>query len=168
MLEFIRKMLLRKFHERKEEYAKWDYVIPSRVNAKVLKNSGESRILTIISAWELEYEVFGPCGLYVVKLRQYSYGGGSWQKSSIPCSHAMVTTSLSCGRDLVKDRATDYVHQSLSINTYLQTYKGMIHPIPQQKMWLEIERGELLPPPFQTQPDKPKLQRLKEPDEKAK
>ncbi|KAK3188304.1 hypothetical protein Dsin_027865 [Dipteronia sinensis] len=32
MLEFIRRMLMRKFQERKEECAKWNAVIPPRVN----------------------------------------------------------------------------------------------------------------------------------------
>ncbi|KAK3188303.1 hypothetical protein Dsin_027864 [Dipteronia sinensis] len=48
------------------------------------------------------------------------------------------------------------------------SWQGMIHPIPQQKMWPEMEMEKLLPPHFQTQPGRPKLQRKREPDEKAK
>ena len=72
LLEFIRRMVMRKFQERKDECAAWNSVIPPRVNAKVLKNSKESRLLTIIAAGNGEYELLGPTGGHGVKLREYS------------------------------------------------------------------------------------------------
>ncbi|KAK3185089.1 hypothetical protein Dsin_032375 [Dipteronia sinensis] len=113
MLEFIRMMLMRKFQERKEKCAKWNFVIPPRVNARILKNSRESMMLTILSAGEMEYEVLGPDGSYVVKLRQYSYGCGSWQITNIPCSHAMTDISPSYGRDSLKDKEPNQPHSSV-------------------------------------------------------
>ena len=50
LLEFIRRMVMRKFQERKEECDAWRTVLPPRVHAKILKHSKASRQMTIISA----------------------------------------------------------------------------------------------------------------------
>ena len=68
----------------------------------------------------------------------------------------------------MKDWVPNFVHQSLSKSAYIQTYRGMIHPLPDQKMWPPIEKGELFPPPYETQPGRPKMQRKREAGEKAK
>ncbi|KAK2651859.1 hypothetical protein Ddye_011715 [Dipteronia dyeriana] len=79
LLEFIRRMVMRKFQERKEECQQWNSVLPPRVNAKILKNSKQSRVLTIIAVGKMEYELLGPNEGYVVKIGEYSCQCGSWQ-----------------------------------------------------------------------------------------
>ncbi|KAK3218652.1 hypothetical protein Dsin_012622 [Dipteronia sinensis] len=49
LLEFIRRMVISKFQERKQECGAWNSILPPRVNAKILTNGRESRLLTIIS-----------------------------------------------------------------------------------------------------------------------
>ncbi|KAK3211848.1 hypothetical protein Dsin_016554 [Dipteronia sinensis] len=122
LLDFIRKMVIRKFNERNEECGAWNFVIPPRVNAKVLKNNRGSRLLTIIAVGDLKYKILGLDRGYDVKLRQYTCGCGSWQIIGIPYSHAMATISQSCDRDTMKDMVADFVHQSLPKSSYLQTY----------------------------------------------
>ncbi|KAK2658435.1 hypothetical protein Ddye_004968 [Dipteronia dyeriana] len=157
LLEFIRRMVMRKLQERKEECEDWRDVLPLRVNARILKNSQASRQLTTISAGDQEYELLGPDGTFPVKLKEYYYGCGSWQISGIPCPHAMAAISHNCGKRSLKDWVPNFVHQSLSKSAYIQTYRGMIHPLPDQNMWPTIETDELLPPPYAKQPSKPKL-----------
>ncbi|KAK3211901.1 hypothetical protein Dsin_016607 [Dipteronia sinensis] len=96
-------------------------------------------MLTIIAIRDMEYELLGPHGLYVVKLRQYNCGCGRWQINGIPCCHAMAAISHSCVRDPIKDRVVAFAHQTLSKSVYIQTYIGMIHPILDQNMWPEIK-----------------------------
>ena len=168
LLEFIRRMVMTKLQQRKEECDAWKDVLPPRVNARIVKNSKASRQLTIIAAGAQEYELLGPDGTFAVKLREYHCGCGSWQISGIPCPHAMAAISHSCGTQSLKDWVPNFVHQSLSKSAYIQTYRGMIHPLPDQKMWPPIEKAELLPPPYQTQPGRPKMQRKREAGEKAK
>ncbi|KAK1576311.1 hypothetical protein Q3G72_012828 [Acer saccharum] len=168
LLEFIRRMLMRKFQERKEECDAWRTVLPPRVHAKILKHSKASRQMTIISAGDQEYEILGQDGTFAVKLRQYNCGCGSWQISGIPCPHAMAAISHNCGKEALRDMVPRYVHQSLTKSAYMQTYRGMIHPVPDQKMWPEIEADEVLPPPIHVQPGRPKLQRKRESGEKSK
>ncbi|TXG60107.1 hypothetical protein EZV62_014680 [Acer yangbiense] len=130
LLEFIRRMVMRKFQERREECEQWNSVLPQRVNVKILKNSKQSTVLTIIIAGNMEYELLGPNEGYTVKLGEYSCQCGSWQVSGIPCRHAMAAISHHCGKAAVKDKMSKYVHQSLTKSAYMYTYRGMIHPIP--------------------------------------
>ncbi|TXG58873.1 hypothetical protein EZV62_016702 [Acer yangbiense] len=176
LLEFIRRMVMRKFQDRKEECEQWNSALPPRVNAKILKNSKESRVLTIIAAGNKEYEVLGPNEGYVIKLGEYSCQCGSWQVSGIPCRHAMAAISHHCGKAAVKDKITAYVHQSLTKSAYMQTYNGMIHPILDQNRWLEVPACILVegqtehidPPPRTVQPGRPKILRKREQDEGPK
>ncbi|TXG71889.1 hypothetical protein EZV62_000468 [Acer yangbiense] len=71
LLEFIRRMM-RKFNERKEECLGWSSVLPPRVHAKILRHGRESRSLKMIAAGNMEYELLGASGGYVVKLREYN------------------------------------------------------------------------------------------------
>ncbi|TXG64295.1 hypothetical protein EZV62_011289 [Acer yangbiense] len=174
--KFIRRMVMRKFQERKKECEQWNSVLSPKVNAKILKNSKESRMLTIITVGNKEYEILGPNEGYAVNLGEYSYQCGSWQVSVIPCRHAMVAISHHCGKVEVKETVNKYVHQSLTKSAYLQTYQGMIHPIPDQKRWLEVPHCLLIegqtehidPPPRIVQLGRPKIQRKREPDEGPK
>ncbi|KAK3226828.1 hypothetical protein Dsin_006690 [Dipteronia sinensis] len=168
LLEFIRRIVMRKLQERKEECEAWRDVLPPRVNARILKNSQASRQLTIISVGDQEYELLGPDGTFPVKLKEYYCGCGSWQISGIPCAHAMAAISHSFGKQSLKDLVPNFVHQSLTKNAYIQTYRGMIHPLPDQNMWPTVETDVILPPPYETQPGRPKLQRKREAGEKAK
>ena len=176
LLEFIRRMVMRKFQDRKEECGAWNSVLPPRVNARMLKNGKESRLLTMIAAGDMEYELLGASGGYAVKLREYTCQCGNWQVSGIPCSHAMAAITHYCGRANVKDKVTDFVHQSLTKSAYLQTYRGMIHPIPDQKRWPEVPTciltegitEHLNPPPRTVQPGRPKKLRQRAPDEPPK
>ncbi|TXG51314.1 hypothetical protein EZV62_023838 [Acer yangbiense] len=124
LLEFIIMIVMRKFQERNNECEVWNSVLPPRVNAKILKNSKESRLFTIIAAGNGEYELLGPTGGYGVKLREYSCQCGYWQISWILCSHAMAAISHYCGKFVMKDKISDFVHQSLGKSAYLQIYRG--------------------------------------------
>ena len=71
----------------------------------------------------------------------------------------MAAISHNCGKEALRDMVPKYVHQSLTKSAYMQTYRGMIHPVPDKKMWPEIEADEVLPPAIQVQPGRPKMQR---------
>ncbi|KAK1578069.1 hypothetical protein Q3G72_027217 [Acer saccharum] len=96
--------------------------------------------------------------------------------SGIPCGHAMAAISHYLGKSAVKDKISEFIHPSLSKSAYLQTYKGMIHPIPDQKRWPEVPAcvmtegitEHLLPPPRTVKPGRPKTQRKREPNEPPK
>ncbi|KAK2639015.1 hypothetical protein Ddye_026810 [Dipteronia dyeriana] len=109
-------------------------------------------------------EEIGASGGYAVKLREYNYQCGSYQVSGISCCHVMVAISYYYGRAAVKDQVTEFVHNSLTKSAYMQTYVGMILPVPDQKRWQEVlvciiipGYTELMnPPPHSVQPGRPK------------
>ncbi|KAK2658938.1 hypothetical protein Ddye_005471 [Dipteronia dyeriana] len=77
LLEFIRRMVMRKFNDRKKECSRWSSVLPPRVHTKILKPSRESRTWTMIAAGNKEYELIGASRGYVVKLREFNCKCGS-------------------------------------------------------------------------------------------
>ncbi|KAK2653619.1 hypothetical protein Ddye_013475 [Dipteronia dyeriana] len=50
----------------------------------------------------------------------------------------MAVISHHCFKAAMKDKVSEYVHQCLTKSAYMQTYSGMIHPIPDQKRWPEV------------------------------
>ncbi|TXG59801.1 hypothetical protein EZV62_014374 [Acer yangbiense] len=168
LLEYIIRLVMGKFQQRKVECEKWNLVIPPRINSKILKASRESRLLKMINAGEMEYELMGPDMTCAVKLREYTCACGRWQINGIPCCHAMAAISHYCGRDAVKDKVVEFVHQSLTKSAYMHTYRSMIHPLPDQTMWPDVGTHQIIPPPLHVQPGRPKLQRKRELDERPK
>ncbi|KAK2634775.1 hypothetical protein Ddye_029567 [Dipteronia dyeriana] len=89
-----------------------------------------SWVLTIIVVGNMEYDLLAPNERYDVKLGEYSWQCGSWQVGGIPYRHALVAISHHCGKAAVKDNVSEYVHRSLTMSAYMQTYRGLVHLIP--------------------------------------
>ncbi|KAK1582115.1 hypothetical protein Q3G72_011980 [Acer saccharum] len=45
----------------------------------------------------------------------------------------MAAISHYCGRAAVKDKVAEFIYSSPTKSAYMQTYVGMIHPIPDQR-----------------------------------
>lgn len=60
------------------------------------------------------------------------YEYGALQLSGIPCKHAMASISY------IRIIPIAYVLASLTKTAYLQTYASMIHPIPVESAWPEV------------------------------
>ncbi|KAK2656891.1 hypothetical protein Ddye_009943 [Dipteronia dyeriana] len=64
-------------------------------------------------------------------LRRYAYmvnqSNPESTMSGIPCTYAMDAINHYCGKSVMKDNISDFVHQSLSKSAYLQTYRGLRH-----------------------------------------
>ncbi|KAL5802961.1 hypothetical protein ACOSQ4_031266 [Xanthoceras sorbifolium] len=93
LLEFIRRMVMKRFQKRKEECLGWKIEIPPSVSKKILMASKNSRILRMLSAGNGEYELLDERRAYVVKINQATCECGGWQVSGIPCCHAMAAIS---------------------------------------------------------------------------
>ncbi|KAK2652114.1 hypothetical protein Ddye_011970 [Dipteronia dyeriana] len=53
-------------------------------------------------------------------------------------SQAMAAISHYCGKSILKGKVSEFDHNNLTKSAYLQTYRDMIHPIPDQKRWPEV------------------------------
>ncbi|KAL0461376.1 UNVERIFIED_CONTAM: hypothetical protein Slati_0025200 [Sesamum latifolium] len=80
-----------------------------------------------------------------------------WQISGVPWKHAM-----SCIHH-IREELTDFIHSYLTKKAYLDTYSGMISPIPQESRWREVENIDnhpiIQPPKLKILRGRPKLQR---------
>ncbi|KAL5831703.1 hypothetical protein ACOSQ4_017057 [Xanthoceras sorbifolium] len=138
LLEYIRRMIMRRFQQRMEDCVNWKSDLPPTVNSKILKASKESRILRMLSAGNGEYELLGETRAYMA--------------NGVPCSHVMAGISHISGVNGIRDKVVEFVDPSLSKTAFIKTYGSIIHPILDQC----VRSG------------KPKLQRKKEQNEKPK
>ncbi|KAK2655424.1 hypothetical protein Ddye_008476 [Dipteronia dyeriana] len=160
LLEYIRRMVMKRFQERKEACNRQTSELPPTIKAKLVKASDKSRMHIMLKAGNEEYELLGETRAYLTKLRLVNCKCGVWQVSGIPCSHAFVESGLYSQIN----RVADFVHPSLTKSAFLQTYGQMINPIPDRYVWPEITITTVLPPPLKTQSGKPKVRRRREPD----
>ncbi|KAL5802822.1 hypothetical protein ACOSQ4_031127 [Xanthoceras sorbifolium] len=156
LLEYIRRMIMRRFQQRMEDCVKWKSDLPPTVHSKILKASKESRILRMLSAGNGEYELLGKTRAYVAKL------------NSKTCDHVMAGISHISGVNGIRDKVVEFVDFSLSKTAFIKTYESIIHPIPDQCVWPEVDAVPLIPPPLKKRLGRPKLQRKREQNEKPK
>ncbi|KAK2647567.1 hypothetical protein Ddye_015056 [Dipteronia dyeriana] len=69
LLEYIRRLVMTRFQQRKEDCQRWKTEFPPSVNKKVVQATLDSRILTMIHAGEGEYEMLGLTRAYTAKLQ---------------------------------------------------------------------------------------------------
>ena len=79
LMEFIRRMVMTRFQQRKEDCSKWKSDIPPTVNKKIVENSEESRILKILHAGEGKYKIMGLTRAYTANLLEKTCECGQWQ-----------------------------------------------------------------------------------------
>ncbi|TXG56923.1 hypothetical protein EZV62_018236 [Acer yangbiense] len=168
LLEYIRRLVMIRFQQRKEDCTKWKSKFPLTVNKKIVKASLKSRILKIIHVGEGEYEVLGLTRAHTAKLKSATCECGQWQISGVPCSHALVGIRNFYRLGGAKERLIDFTHPSLSKSDFETTYHSMIHLIPDLCAWVDIEVQSVNPPPLQKKPDRPKLLRIRESCKKPK
>ncbi|KAL5777517.1 hypothetical protein ACOSP7_010443 [Xanthoceras sorbifolium] len=97
LLEHIRKIVMKRFQDRKEQYTTWNSEIPPTVNAKIIKASRKSRLLKMLSAMNGEYELLGQTKAY--------------EANRVSCSHALAVISHYLQH---RDSIVDFVHPSLT------------------------------------------------------
>lgn len=79
------------------------------------------------------------------------------------------TLNASHGFHLYKiDYPTDYVDRCRKKEAYLQTYKSVIHLIPDETLWLEFENDQELLPEIRKMLGRQKMARRREPNEPSK
>ncbi|KAL5784377.1 hypothetical protein ACOSQ2_006769 [Xanthoceras sorbifolium] len=88
LLEFIRRMVMKRFQKRKEECLGWKIEIPPSVSKKILMASKNSRILRMLSAGNGEYELLDERRAYVVKINQATCECGWKMIISLKIIHA--------------------------------------------------------------------------------
>ncbi|KAK3227190.1 hypothetical protein Dsin_007052 [Dipteronia sinensis] len=111
----------------------WATTLPPAIHKRLEDIKKEARHIIPIWAGEDEYEVKGISRHYIVKLFSHHCECGLWKISWLPCKHAVA-----CVNTWRKD-LNEYVHPYLKKEAYLRTYSFMIHLIPDESTWPEVE-----------------------------
>ncbi|KAL5811966.1 hypothetical protein ACOSQ3_026916 [Xanthoceras sorbifolium] len=78
---------------------------------------------------------------------------GLWAVSVILCRHALACISKK------RDAVEGYVHHYLKKTMLFKTYSHVMHPIPDEHLWPDVEFATVLPPLKRRRPGRPKQQR---------
>ncbi|KAK3221869.1 hypothetical protein Dsin_008894 [Dipteronia sinensis] len=159
LLEQIRRKQMRRIKKRHDQCLQWATTLPPAIHKRLEDIKKEARHIIPIWAGEDEYEVKDISRHYIVKLISHHCECGLWQISALPCKH-----DVACVNTWRKD-LNEYVHPYLKKEAYLRTYSFMIHPIPDESTWSEVEAdNEVQPPVKKRLPGRPKLARRREAD----
>ncbi|XP_024047669.1 uncharacterized protein LOC102621741 isoform X2 [Citrus sinensis] len=160
LVEFIRKKVMKRLHKRHSEAKKWVGKLPPTVRRKLNVSRQQGRFVRVLMASEYEFEVMDEkYKTFVVNLQNRTCDCGAYQICGIPCKHVMPCIARR------QEDAADYVDQKLTVEAYLATYSGVIHPLPDQTTGLTVEGIKILPPQVKVKVGRPKTMRRREPGE---
>ncbi|XP_039129497.1 uncharacterized protein LOC120265617 isoform X2 [Dioscorea cayenensis subsp. rotundata] len=114
---------------------------------------------TLLREGEVEY-VNGSVVEFLVdldKLANNSCSCGKWDKSGIPCQHAMPAIAFH-GLDPL-----NYISEWFKKETYLKAYQFNISAVKGRRFWPTSEEGPMLPPITKRMPGRPAKKRKREP-----
>lgn len=158
MLEGIRTKLMTRIQKRYEKGVTQTSHVGDTVMKRLARAKVEGRKSTLLFAGNDEYEVLEmEKGVsYTVNLASHRCTCREWQISGIPCRHAASAVTHKRGN------LEEYCDDSFSKATYLRAYGGMIHPIPDQRLW-EFVGGDIVqPPPLKRLSGRPRKNRRRE------
>ncbi|RYR03986.1 hypothetical protein Ahy_B06g083482 [Arachis hypogaea] len=82
-----------------------------------------------------------------------------WGLCGMPCPHAC------CAIFEKGDSPEDYCNNFYSPAAYIATYGNLVSPINGENMWPKVECDTIIPPIFRVKPGRPRMVRIREPDE---
>ncbi|KAK9225782.1 hypothetical protein WN943_010827 [Citrus x changshan-huyou] len=159
MLEWMRKKLMKRLVNRRKKAEAWESEIPKRIYDRMMNNLQIGSPNPVARASEWLYEVDHNHRTYIVDLQHHVCDCGHWQLCGIPCIHAMPCIFHS------RKELGQFLSPLLKQGSYLRTYAGMIHPIPDKSSWPITPGDEIYPPLVKRPPGRPKMNRRREADE---
>ncbi|RYR42359.1 hypothetical protein Ahy_A08g038827 [Arachis hypogaea] len=96
---------------------------------------------------------------HVVDLEKRLYTCQFWMLTGIPCIHACAALAR------VNKHPEDFCHKLITMESYKETYKYHINPIPGQTFWEQSQYNRLLAPSIKRKPGNLQTKRRKDFDE---
>ncbi|KAK2658012.1 hypothetical protein Ddye_011064 [Dipteronia dyeriana] len=162
ILEGVRRKMIQRMAKRLEEGRNWVSNIPDLVNKKLSKRQDDSRFVLVLCASDKEFEVKDGVTFYMVNLDSKRCDYGLWELFGIPCKHALAVLTGT------RQQAKIFIHSYLLKVAYIRTYNNIIHPIPDQSLWPNIQANPVLPPEKKRKSGRPNKSRKRAPDEPRK
>ncbi|KAL0003893.1 hypothetical protein SO802_011454 [Lithocarpus litseifolius] len=140
MLEWIRVRLMTKQYKKMKGIAKYTGQVCPNIKDKLEKLKHKSIPFSATPSGRFMYEVDNGRERHVVDLTRKACSCRIWDLTGLPCKHGISA--------IVKnlEKVEDYVHPCYLKETFVETYKGIIQPMPGQSEWVETNQPALVAP----------------------
>ncbi|CAM8934383.1 unnamed protein product [Rhodiola kirilowii] len=156
-LETIRKLLMRRLHEKRIGIEKYCGDICPRISKTLEDNEKVSMHCNVTygggHSMEVEHTIHGS---FVVNVLTRSCTCRIWDLTGIPCCHACAAIRQ------MRGNPADYVHQSYQKLEFMKAYDYHIQPIHGPTEWPQQEGVRVLPLLFRRQAGRPRRRRIRE------
>ena len=162
MLEEIRRYVIQRMVVKRNYVRKWKVDFGPNIIAKLETERSKSGKWQVDWNGATEYEVHWDDVLllvretYVVKLANNICSCGKWDKSGIPCQHAMAAIAFH-GADPL-----NYISEWFKKETYLRAYQFNISPVKGRSFWPTSKESPMLSPMIKRMPGRPAKKGKKE------
>lgn len=151
LMEGLKDYCMKRMQLARERPSKWNskLITPSAAEKlEILKV--DSRCCIPLYAGYKRYQVTEMYGAqFAVDLDTKECTCRKWQLSGIPCPHAI------CAIFNQQEDPINYVHEWYHVETYAQTYKSVINPMPSSEYWIDQNLPEILPPTYTVKAGRP-------------
>ena len=136
-----------------KDIAKYTRKVCHNIQDKLEKLKHESIPFNATPASNFMYEVDNGRERYVVDLAKKACSCRIWDLTRLPCKHGIFA--------IVKnlEKVEDYVHPCYLKETFAETYKEIIQPMPGQSEWVETNQPTPVAPHMYKSPGRPPEQR---------
>ncbi|XP_042519195.1 uncharacterized protein LOC122092973 [Macadamia integrifolia] len=158
LVDHLRVKIMGWLHRRYEKATMWEGKVTPKVMVKLNKVQQEARYCRCQLGGEGQFEVLDRFGnRFVVNLNHYRCDCRVWESIGIPCLHAATSISY------IRGELVNYCDPFFNIEKYLDTYKEMIHPLPDLAVLKDDAPNErVLPPNLKRLPGRPHKIRKRE------
>ena len=157
MIDRIRDMMQRWFHDRRTVAASYDTQLTERVEALIGVSDESAQHMKVSPIAVYQFEVHDGKQNGIVDLENRTCSCREFDLDQIPCAHALAAIKY---RGL---HYTTFTSPYYSTAYLLSAYSGEIHPVGHQGDWLvpaDVANTIVLPPVARRPPGRPKKQRI--------
>ncbi|XP_062118683.1 uncharacterized protein LOC133832340 [Humulus lupulus] len=150
MLEGLRIQNADMMCSRRVTSERWNEKLTPKVHLKVKQLLRRARYAQVRRVGPNEFQVDYMSKRCAMRLDAGWCICGQWQIRGIPRVHATACINH------IKANINDYCSAYFTTEMWRKTYEPVIHPIPDESMWIRHDVEPLLPPPIINQPGRPK------------
>ena len=157
LLENIRQLLTKWFHNRRELIEKNEDQMPPHVREVVESRYKESKKYEARPLNRVQFEVAGGNFTGMVDLLKKTCSCRVFDLDHLPCTHAMAAI------EMVNGKMTDFMSKYYLFSSWRDSYKETIYPVPMRSQWVvpeEISSIECYPPFVRKKAGRPRKKRI--------
>ncbi|XP_019162689.1 PREDICTED: uncharacterized protein LOC109159120 [Ipomoea nil] len=156
-LEIVRKQIMIRLFECRKQAAQWSGTICPGIVKKISVFEEQAGGYWGFQSDEFLFEIKGSYDQHQVDLRAKTCSCRKWDLTGLPCRHVIRAIWLKKGNGPIYE----YVDSCYTVDTYVKTYSGSIHPMAGPSEWPQSDIEPPLPPLVTTKVGRPKKLRIR-------